>query len=69
MEKKKLTHRSVNNNPQIFWAHSAIANPQISEVCQSANRNFVMIISPQITNPKICNDNHQIASLQISLVS
>jgi hypothetical protein len=36
------------------WAQSATANPEISEVCQSATqiRKFVMI-NPQITNPQI----------------
>jgi hypothetical protein len=30
--KKSANHSSANS-----WAHSAIANPQISQVCQSAN--------------------------------
>ncbi len=34
------------------WAQSTIANPQISEVCESANFKF-LFINLQIANPEI----------------
>ncbi len=41
------------------WTHTAIANPQIAEVCQSANcksqiRKIPWCPSPQTANPQIC---------------
>jgi hypothetical protein len=58
------------------WTHTAIANPQISEVCQSAIRKFAMINpqirkipwcpSPQTANPQICKVK-SIVSIQIRI--
>ncbi len=50
------------------WAHSAITNPQISQVCQSQDCKFVMInplistcASPHIENPQICNKKSSVS--------
>ncbi len=50
----KVNLKSENCKSANSWAHSAIANPQISQVCQSANANAqVSLIYPQITISKI----------------
>ncbi len=51
--------RSANIKPENFWAYSAVAKTQVSNVCQSANRKTA----------QICNDWSQIANRKISLVS
>jgi hypothetical protein len=42
-------------NRQIFSAHSTIANPKMSQVCQSAKGKciFFFMINPRIENPQI----------------
>ncbi len=57
-EQSNIFKKSENS-----WAHSAIANPQISLVCQSANRKSTIFLDYlQIANPQISTNTSQLCS-------
>ncbi len=50
----KLFFKSANRKSAYFWSHSAIANPQIFQECQSANcKSAIFMENPPIANPQM----------------